>query len=88
MYWEIKEAIFKPDYSIEVQFMDGLSGIVRIEASRLVRVFEPLNNVELFLKGYVKHGAVTWNVGEYELDLAPDTMYHEIKKNNGVYVIR
>lgn len=88
MHWEIKKAIFKPDYSIEVQFVDGLSGVVFIKPSRLIRVFEPLKNSEVFLKGYVNYGAVTWNVGEYELDLAPDTMYEEIKKNKGVYIIQ
>ncbi|MCX7121561.1 MAG: DUF2442 domain-containing protein [Gammaproteobacteria bacterium] len=85
MYWEIQKAIFKDDFSIDVQFADGMSGVVRVKSSRLVRVFEPLKNVALFTKGFVKYGAVTWNVGEYELDLAPDTMYHEIKKNQGVY---
>lgn len=78
--------MFKPNYSIEVQFSDGLFGTVYVKASKLIRVFSPLKDVQLFVKGFVKYGAVTWDVGEYKLDLAPDTMYHEIKKNRGVYV--
>lgn len=85
--WEIKQAIFNPDYSINVQFSDGTTGVVKISQSRLVKVFAPLQNLHLFLQGFVKFGAVTWNVGEYELDLAPDTMYKEIKKNNGLYIL-
>lgn len=50
-------------------------------------MFEPLRDVKLFLRGFIKFGAVTWDVGNYELDLAPDTMYEEIKKNNGLYII-
>ena len=88
MHWEIKKAVFKADYSIEVQFVDGLSGVVFVKPSRLIRVFEPLKNSEVFLKGYIKYGAVTWNAGEYELDLAPDAMYEEIKNNKGVCIIQ
>ena len=84
--WEIQTAVFNPDYSIEVQFADGLTGVVQVKPEKLVRVLSPLNDIKLFLKGFVKYVAVTWNVGDYELDLAPDTMYHEIKKNNGIYV--
>lgn len=84
--WEIQRAIFKPNYSIEVLFADGLSGVVEVKPSKLIRVFAPLKDIKLFLQGFVKYGAITWNVGEYELDLAPDTMYHEIKNNNGIYI--
>ena len=88
MHWEIKKAIFNSDYSIRIQFSDGLSGVVHIRPSRFIRVFEPLKDKELFVKGFVNYGAVAWNTGEYELDLAPDAMYEEIKKNKGVYIIQ
>jgi len=88
MYWEIQKAIFKDDFSIDVQFVDGMSGVVHVKPSRLIRVFKPLKDVKIFTKGFIKYGAVTWDVGEYELDLAPDTMYHEIKKNQGVYIFK
>lgn len=86
--WEIQQAIFKPDYSIEVQFADGLTGVVKVQKSRLIKLFEPLTDIKLFLQGFIKYGAVTWNVGEYELDLAPETMYREIKSNNGIYILK
>jgi hypothetical protein len=86
--WKIIKANFKPDYTIELEFADGVKGSVQILSSRLIKVFSPLKDVNLFLKGYLKYGAVTWNVGEYELDLAPDTMYEKIKKNKGLYIIQ
>ena len=49
------------------------------------RKIEPLKDVTIFLQGYIKYGVITWNVGDQELDLAPDKMYQEIKNNNGIY---
>ena len=86
--WELRKAKCNKDYSIEVEFFDGLTGVVIIKETRLINVFEPLKNVQLFLKGDVKYGAITWDIGDYELDLAPETMYNEIKNNNGVYVFQ
>lgn len=86
--WEIQKASFHSDYSIEVEFADGTKGVVIILESRFRRVFAPLKDVSLFLKGFVKYGAITWIVGDHELDLAPDTMYEEIKNNNGVYTLK
>ena len=86
--WEIQKANFHPDYSIEVKFADGTSGIVKIQESRFRKVFAPLKDIQLFLKGFIKYGAITWNLGDYELDLAPDTMYEEIKNNNGIYICK
>lgn len=50
-------------------------------------VFAPLKDIKKFLSGYLHYGAVTWNVDGKILDLAPDTMYEEIKCNNGIYVL-
>lgn len=86
--WEIQKANFHPDYSIEVKFADGTSGIVKIQESRFRKVFTPLKDIQLFLKGFVKYGAITWHVDDYELDLVPDTMYEEIKNNNGIYICK
>lgn len=86
--WEIRKAKCNNDYSINVEFLDGLKGVVIVKETRLINVFEPLKDLQLFLSGFVKYGAITWNVGDYELDLAPDTMYKAIKNNNGVYVLQ
>lgn len=66
--WEIQKAKFCPDYSIEVEFVDGTIGIVKIQESCFREVFAPLSDIKLFLKGFVKYGAITWDVGDYELD--------------------
>ena len=86
--WEIQNAVFFPDYSIEIKFADGTTGVVKIQESRFRKVFTPLRDIKLFLKGFVKHGAITWNINDYELDLAPDTMYEEIINNNGIYICK
>ena len=53
-------------------------------------MFAPLTDPSIFKKVFVGEDscAVTWNIDGEHVDLAPDTMYHEIKKNNGVYVIQ
>lgn len=88
IYWEIQKAKCNKDYSIDVEFLDGLTGVVFVKETRLINVFEPLKDIQIFLTGFIKHGAITWDVGDYELDLAPDTMYNEIKRNNGIYVLQ
>ncbi len=70
--------------TLSVRFVDGLSGSVRFEPSRLRGVFEILKDPEFFKKAYVENGYVTW---PGELDLAPDAMYREIK-THGEWVLR
>ena len=76
----------KPEHHliIKVQFSDGLQGTVRFKPSHLTGVFESLKNEEYFNKVFVDHGVVTW---PGELDLAPDAMHAEIKKN-GCWVLK
>ena len=71
-YREIQKAHFNSDFSINIEFVDGTNGIVKIQESRFRKIFTPLRDVKLFLKEFVKYGAITWNVGDYELDLTPD----------------
>ena len=88
MYFDIRKLDVK-DFRLEIEFADGLHGIVHINKSWLTGVFTPLQDENLFRTAFLKHGAVTWDIGaEYELDLAPDTMYEEIKNNNGVYIMK
>jgi hypothetical protein len=70
-----------PDYRLAVKFIDGTSG--EVDISRLVMsdsagVFLQLRDPILFAAAYVEYGAVVWPGG---IDLAPDAMYDEIKKN-------
>ena len=67
-----------------VRFEDGTQGNVRFEPSHLTGVFEALQSPEVFRQVRVESGAVTW---PGEIDLAPDAMYHEIKRT-GEWVLR
>jgi len=70
-----------PDFCLSVKFIDGTPG--EVDLSRLVNseeagVFAPLRDPSFFAQVYLEYGVVTW---PGEVDLAPDTMYDEIKKS-------
>lgn len=90
MYWDVVSVEVLEDYKIKVRFSDNLEGVVNISKKWLTGVFEPLINMNIFRKVYIgkDSSAVTWDIDGEHIDLAPDTMYHEIKKNNGVYFIQ
>ena len=62
--------------NLQVQFADGLSGLVRFEPSHLTGVFAALQEPAFFQQVSVLHGTVTW---PGDLDLAPDAMYDAIQ---------
>lgn len=79
--WRLTKVKALPNYVLEVQFKDGTHGIVEMESlimSSKAGVFAQLKDQNLFNKVYLEMGAVTW---PGEMDLAPDAMYEEIKKN-------
>ncbi len=84
MYWDVKSVQLTGPLSFNVQFEDGLTGKVQFETSHLTGVFESLKDPLVFQKIGIEGGAVTW---PGELDLAPDTMYAEIKAK-GEWVLR
>jgi hypothetical protein len=63
---------------LNVKFRDGLSGKIIFKESHLNGVFEALKNPETFSKVNCENGFVEW---PGEIDLAPDAMYEEVKKN-------
>ncbi len=63
---------------LSVRFADGLSGVLYIDRSFCTGVFEPLHNDQKVASAQVANGVLVWPNG---LDLAPDTMYHEIKRS-------
>jgi hypothetical protein len=63
---------------ISVRFVDGLTGEVEFKESHLFGVFEALKEPALFTQVRCDHGFVEW---PGEIDLAPDAMYEEVKKN-------
>ena len=78
--WRVIEVRTLPGYRLMVRFVDGTAG--EVDLSRLVLsdragVFAALRDPALFAKAYVEYGAVVW---PGEIDLAPDVMYDEIKK--------
>lgn len=83
MYWDVVSVNPVNYLELEVKFLDGLAGRVKIQPSYLTGVFEPLQDQEYFKQVYIDHGVVTW---PGELDLAPDAMYRKIK-TNGEWII-
>lgn len=85
MYWDILKVNSVAPRTLEVTFSDGLSGTVFIDNSFCTGVFEALKDDSAIESAFAENGAVTWSNG---LDLAPDTLYWEIKNNaNRHYVI-
>lgn len=84
MYWDVIEIKVVKHLTLYVRFADGTSGKVTFLPQHLVGVFEPLNDPEFFSQVFVDQGVITW---PNEADLAPDTMYNEIK-NHGEWILR
>jgi len=85
--WRVKAVETLDGYRLHVRFIDGLEG--EVDMSEFVRapdagVFAVLADPDVFAQAYVELGAVTW---PGELDLAPDAIHDEIKKN-GVWKLR
>ena len=79
MYWDVTEVKNENPRELMVRFADGLSGHVVIDKSFCSGVFRVLLDDDEIREARVDNGVVTWPNG---LDLAPDTMYHEIKRSS------
>ena len=78
--WRVVEVHTLPGYRLLVRFVDGTTG--GVDLSRLIMsdkagIFAALRDLALFDKAYVEYGVVVW---PGEIDLGPDAMYDEIKK--------
>lgn len=85
--WVVVEVRALPKYRLYVRFVDGTEGEVDISQmlfGEKAGVFEHLRDEARFAEVYVGDGFVTW---PGELDLAPDTMYDEIRAH-GHYAIK
>ena len=78
MEWDVVEVKVQEDQSLFVRFKDGVQGTVKFTHSFFSGVFSHLIQKDEFKKVKLVNGVVTW---DGELDLAPDAMYDEIKKN-------
>ena len=81
MPWRVVHVQALDGFRLRVGFVDGLEG--KVDMNGLVHsagagVFASLADPSVFKEVFVEHGAVTW---PGEIDLAPDAMYREIKKN-------
>ena len=78
MYWDVIEIRSVAPRELAVLFEDGLCGVIHIDLSFCTGVFDSLRNDQLVGCAQVNNGVVVWPNG---LDLAPDTMYREIKRS-------
>jgi len=79
--WRVAEVDALPGFRLRVRFNDGTEGTVEMAEfikSEAAGVFVALREEKLFQQATVTMGAVTW---PGDLDLAPDTMHHEIKQH-------
>lgn len=79
--WRVNAVSALPDFCLRVTFVDGTSGEVDMRAFLRTAdidgtVFAPLRDPGVFAQARIELGAVQWPNGA---DLAPDTMYDEIK---------
>ena len=64
-------------YSIFVEFLDGVQGIVDLEHLAHKGVFNDWDKNNLFAQVYIDdYGAIVWN--EY-IDICPDSVYLQLK---------
>jgi hypothetical protein len=84
MHWDVIAVRPEPPLGLAVSFADGTRGKVRFEPSHLTGVFAALRDPDIFAQVFVDHGAVAW---PGDIDLAPDAMYTEIKRN-GEWVLK
>jgi hypothetical protein len=78
MNYDVIEVLPVEHLHLNVKFRDGLSGEVIFKESHLYGVFAALKSPGIFAKVNCEHGFVEW---PGEIDLAPDAMYEELKKN-------
>jgi hypothetical protein len=78
MHWDVIDVKPVGNRTLAVEFSDGLTGTIRLDPSYCTGVFNPLLDDKLLEQATVQYGAITWPNG---LDLAPDTMYKEIRQN-------
>jgi Protein of unknown function (DUF2442) len=78
MNWNVKHVRAVEPLTLNVEFADGTHGQVIFKTSHLTGVFSVLKDPLFFNQVSAENGFVTW---PGELDLAPDSMYREIKAN-------
>jgi len=78
MDWDVTEVKLAGEFEILVRFRDGVEGVVKFLPSFFRGVFSHLCDQAFFRQVTVIDGVVTW---PGELDLAPDAMHDQLKRN-------
>ena len=84
---DVAEVRAEENYRLFVRFFDGTSGLVEMREAIFKKAPNPyatLADPNLFAQVGLAYGTVAW---VNELDLAPDVMYDEFKRN-GVWILR
>lgn len=77
MLWRVVQVRALPDHHLEIEFADGVSGVLDDRHVIWGPVFEPLRDPARRAEaGIDDEGVVRWPNGA---DLAPDTMYERLK---------
>jgi hypothetical protein len=84
--WDVVRVEVVAPLTLAVEFEDGLKGRVRFETSYLRGHFAKLADPAYFAQVAAPHGAVSWP--NEDPDMCPDTMYDEIVRHNGEWVLR
>lgn len=80
LYDVVKVEVTGP-LTLAVEFEDGLRGMVRFMPSYLKGYFAKLSDPAYFARVGIEAGAVSWP--NSDPDMAPDTMYDQIKADGG-----
>ena len=76
MYFNVIEAVYIEEYTINLKFKNGKTGIVNlVDYISSGEIFRPLKSIENFKKFSVDYGTLTWINGE--IDIAPETLYEK-----------
>jgi hypothetical protein len=72
----------QPNWTIKVQFSDGVAGEIALKDRLFGPVFEPLKDIKFFEKVSIdEFGVICWPNGA---DLAPDAVYERLKTAEGI----
>lgn len=85
--WRLNKIKPLENYKLEVEFIDGTRGLVDMKQLIMgprAGMFAKLLDINIFNQAHLEYGVVTW---PYEIDLAPDAMYNEIKCN-GIWILQ
>jgi Protein of unknown function (DUF2442) len=73
----VKVVVPKDDYTLEIDFSNGETGIYDCSPLLDFGVFQELRDVSYFRQARAEGGTVVW---PHEQDICPDTLYEDSKK--------